>query len=288
MPSMIVSLLCAAALLCVVQTGQTQALYTSGVFDVDGATCRFATGVDAEQTFPYWQVCLDNTGKVYKLTVANNAISELYVDSEKIPASQIPDFQSFIAPYIQAVTQKVDADRRQAEIDAQLARIDSYQYTVLAKRLDEIDGLLQNLNRELLKADADSNSQPFDTRETLSHKRCKLTHEKDMLSSEIEELNDKREILTRHRDELTKRENLISEADMVQRGKVMQAIIADLKKENLVLNTRGLSFKLSNVELVVNGKKVAADLHQKFCAKYVPSVAGETGFMYHWKIRPAK
>ena len=36
------------------------------------------------------------------------------------------------------------------------------------------------------------------------------------------------------------------------------------------------------------GKKVAADLHRKFCAKYVPSVVGETGFMYHWKIRPTK
>ena len=287
MPSMIVSLLCALALLFSVEIGQAQTYYTNGSFDLAGATCRFATGVDAEQTFPYWQARVDNDGKVYKLTVANNAIDELYVDGEKIPVSQIPDFQSFIAPFIQSIIQKVDIDRRQAELEGQLARLDQYQRTVVTKRLAEIDGLMKNLDQEASTSDrqisVDANGQTDGAR-----KRCKLKHEKDMLSDENEELNEKREILLRYRNELSRKENGISEDDLAQRGKVMQAILLDLKKENLVLNTRGLSFKLSNVELVVNGKKADAAIHQRLCAKYIPSVRGETGFMYHWKIRQAK
>lgn len=285
MPLFFATLFCLTASVAFIPSAsQAQSLYASGMFDTDGATCRFAGGSEAEAFFPYWQTCVDEAGKVYKLTVANGGIDELFVDGEKIPAAQIRDFQSFVGPCVMSLTEKSDLQRREGELSAQLSSLDKYQRQV-EDRIKELETGITQLDLALSAAQ----SANFDTRESLSRKRTKLVHEKAMLSDENEDLIEKRTILLRHRSELSRKSERLTTKDNEQRAQILEAIIADLKKEGLVSNARGLSYKLSNVELVVNGKRADAAMHRKFVQKYIPVVpSGETGFMYRWRIRPSK
>ena len=46
-------------------------------------------------------------------------------------------------------------------------------------------------------------------------------------------------------------------------------IIADLGEQNLVKDENNLSFSLNDKELVVDGKKQPAEIHQQFKEKYI-------------------
>jgi hypothetical protein len=67
-------------------------------------------------------------------------------------------------------------------------------------------------------------------------------------------------------------------AQVIQSGKLyrqgrtnddVSRIIADLGNRNLVTDENDLSFSLSDKELVVNGKKQPAEIHQQFKEKYI-------------------
>jgi hypothetical protein len=67
-------------------------------------------------------------------------------------------------------------------------------------------------------------------------------------------------------------------AEMIQSKKLYRpgrmndavcSIIADLSDQNLIRDENDLSFSLNDKELVVDGKKQAAEIHQQFKEKYI-------------------
>lgn len=63
--------------------------------------------------------------------------------------------------------------------------------------------------------------------------------------------------------------------------KKQAAVIDDLASAGLVKDKDNLSFKLGDDELIVDGVKQSADLHQKLKAKYLHGEAGEKSEMYY-------
>ncbi|WP_353720547.1 hypothetical protein [Dyadobacter sp. 676] len=63
--------------------------------------------------------------------------------------------------------------------------------------------------------------------------------------------------------------------------KKQEQIIEELSSAGLVKDKNDLSFKLTDDELIVNGEKQPADLHQKLKAKYLKSDAGKGFEMYY-------
>ncbi len=57
--------------------------------------------------------------------------------------------------------------------------------------------------------------------------------------------------------------------DNINTDRLSNEIIADLMQENIIKNTNGLSYKLSNKSLIVNGKKQPENIYSKFKGKYV-------------------
>lgn len=267
---------------------QAQSMCATGIFDRDGATCRFTTGKDAEQHLSDWQVFVGDNGHVYKLIMEQGDVRELYVDGEKIPATQIADFQSFIAPTLKSLLQKKALEKRKADIRAEELGFNSYKLEIEARQI-AIEAAQDALETKRTRLEQTASTDvPVSEEQRIDVRReaLKLSREQAMLAEEYDAIDQKREVLARHWEDCSVQCDQISEVETAQRAQVLESLIADLKKADVVSNTRALSFKLSGSELVVNGKTMPERLHRTLAAKYLPVLeAGDAGFMYRWKTK---
>ncbi len=219
-----------------------------------------------------WCVFIGENGKVYKIWLIDKNIHSLHIDGIKIADDQIWKHTAEYKPYLEKMWRINELEEESAEIDDQIRPIDQ-KIAALDKEMEKLDKKDEEIEKK--KEQIDKNSLNFDdTRKNIDAQRRKLSKMIEERSKEIEILSKKQGSLVKEIESL----NLMSEMD-----KIFRQITIDLKSLGVIKNSANLSFKLSNSELIVNGKKVSTEVYDLLKARYIVEMDGNFGFVYQWK-----
>jgi vacuolar-type H+-ATPase subunit I/STV1 len=249
-------------------TSSSDSLMMTGRFSDKEATGIFVKGND-ENINQDWSVFLGNDGKVYNLSSFEQNIAELYVDGEKISSENISQYSANTKPYLDKLAMQKEIEKLQNEIDAKQEYIDKDQA--------EIDKVTEKIDEATAKIDELRDKHSID----LSAERDNLSKLRDKNSKFRDSISAKRDVISAQRDKLSAQRDKIDNVGEI--NKVLDKIISDLKAEGIIKNSNNLSFKLSNREFIVNGKRQPAEIYNKLKAKYVIETNSEAGFLYRWK-----
>lgn len=247
---------------------ESESIMMTGQFSEKQATGIYVKGAD-ENINLNWSVFLGNDGKVYKINVTESKITQLFVDGEKVPNENISNYAAETKPFLDNLAIQAEIEKLEKEIDAKAEDID--------QQTNEIDKISNRIDKATEKIDDWQQNRSVDLsveRGNLSKLRAKNSELRDSISA-------KRDALSLQRDKLSEKRDSLD--TMKELDRVLNKIISDLKAEGIIKNSNKLSFKLSNREFIVNGKRLSAEIHQKLKAKYVIETAFEAGFLYRWK-----
>ncbi len=252
-----------------VNSTEKTSLTMTGEFSDKQATGIYVKGDNEKTVDLNWSVFVGNDGKVYKVSIVDHKITTLVIDGQQIPSENIPQFASATKPFLDYLLMQEEIDRLEKDIDANEEDIDRQEHEIdkISDRLDKTHEKLDQLeeNRSVdLSAEKENISK---LQERTSELRQSISVQREKFLSEREKVSSKREKID-NLDEL---------------DKVFSKIISDLKAEGIVKNEKNLSFKLSNRQLIVNGKIQSDEIFQKLKAKYVIESSYESGFLYRWK-----
>ena len=216
-----------------------------------------------------WCVFIGANGQVYKLLLMDKKVSSLYIDGQKIDDSQIEkhsaEYQSFFKKYLRSQEIEDDLEKLEAQMQPANRKIEAFEVEI--SKLDEAEEKLEKTG-EKKSAEYKTERRNINAQQKkLSEMQREYEREIKVLSNQGEKLNDEQESL-----------GLELEAD-----KVLREIGEDLRSLGVIKSLTDLSFKLSNVELIVNGKKISPEVYEKLKARYIFDVRKESGFLYHWK-----
>lgn len=195
-----------------------------------------------------WCVFIGANGKTYKMILIERNIHELYIDGKKIADSEIWKHTAAYKSFLERFWRSEQIEQESRELERQIKPLD--------RKIEAINQEIEKLDREEEKFDRESkkNSSSFaENRKNLNAQQKKLSAIKRKLSEQIESLSKQQEKLSDKQESLNLMDDL---------NKVLLQIGADLKSLGLVKNTNNLSFKLSNLELIVNGKKSSPEVFE--------------------------
>lgn len=217
-----------------------------------------------------WSAVVSEGGKVILAVIEDDGISELYVDGKKIPKTNFSEYYYETKMILdkRILQQEIEKEsERLHAAEAELSREDQQVENAWLK-IQEIKENLNNLEKQ---------------------KSLNLSVEKTNLLNLTTENSRMRKLLSAKRAELNLRSKELNEkfkkaSTESELNKILQIIISDLKTEGVFAGSENLSFKLSNRELIVNGKRQHDDVFQKMRSRYVPDVLFETGYYYRWEM----
>jgi len=195
---------------------------------------------------------IDGNGKKYFYKKTKNNITDLYVDEVKIGKQDMSRYDTVI----EQIEKGIEDMRNQSieKLQMQLSTLKENQELLTQKELALQDQqLLQN------KMDLQSKLELQDKKKILLDHQDKLKLLQDMKTSN-DALVEKKENLV-----------LLSQMDygLKQTPSEINEIINDLATAGVIDDSTNLSFTLNNDELIVNGKKQSAELHEKLRKKYI-------------------
>ncbi|MCE6987754.1 M56 family metallopeptidase [Dyadobacter sp. CY323] len=199
-------------------------------------------------------------GKAYDIVQKNGSIIDLNIDGKQIPESEIASHQAEIDKIIQVV--KVEHEKAEVE----------------RGKADE-----RRKEAEVYRNEADKMRKEA---EVHRNEADKMRGEADKRRAEADEMRKSAEahrvIADKHREEA---EQMRKGAEKERQAyeKMQNDLINDLKEAGIITGTTNLSYRLTQDELVVNGQKVSAALHQKIKARYIQDRAVE--MVYNYKGR---
>lgn len=212
-----------------------------------------------------WCIFIGANGKVYKIWLINKSIHTLHIDGQKIADDLIWKHTAEYKPYLLKMWHINELEKESADLDDGIRSIDR-KIAALDKELEKLDKREEQIEK---------NSSSFtDNHKNIDAERRKLSKMIEERSKEVEELSKKQEALRNEIESL----DLMNEMD-----KVFRQISADLKSLSVIASSANLSFKLSNSELIVNGKKISPEVFDLLKARYIVEMEGDFGFVYNWK-----
>ncbi len=208
-----------------------------------------------------WGVFVGENNKVYKLSLIGKSIHELYIDGQKIPDNEIwkhtAEYKSFLGKYWR--NEEIEQESR--ELEQKIKPLDR-RMEAINKEIEKLDQAEEKLDQ----AEEKSATNFVENRKSLQSQQQKLSAVQKELDEQLENLSKQQEKLSTEQESL----NLIAELD-----KVLLRIGADLKSLSVIKDRKNLSFKLSNVELIVDGKKVSPEVFELLKARYIVELGGE-------------
>lgn len=247
------------------QTKNKEDLFLNGSIENDRKMTGFYSKNSNAAQNKNWCVFIGENGKVYKLWLIDKNIHTLHIDGQKIADDQIWKHTAEYKPFLLKMWRINELEKESADLDDEIRPIDR-KIAALDKEMDKLDKKEEQIEK---------NSSSFtDNRQSIDAERRKLSKMIEERSKEIEKLSKKQEALSKEIESL----DLMSEMD-----KVFRQISADLKSLGVIKSSTNLSFKLSNSELIVNGKKVSPEVFDLLKARYIVEMEGNFGFVYHWK-----
>ena len=202
---------------------------------------------DDGQTKTYEVEATDIEGKTYRVKKIKDAVTELLVDGKTI------------APGTEEYQEILHQLERLENDGAQKARVEAQrkEHEKMREKFQEQRG--QFAKRQEVQR--------------INHKIQRLEQEKRVSSQQRQN-----ELVRVHKAlALQKQQHLENRLEVARNKKLyagnnseINSIINELTKNNVITTSDALSFSLNNKELIVNGKKQPANLHQSFKEKYIP------------------
>ncbi|MEQ1605375.1 MAG: hypothetical protein ABL999_10960 [Pyrinomonadaceae bacterium] len=212
-----------------------------------------------------WCVFIGENGSVYKMSLIDRSVHELFIDGKRVDDSLIWKRTAEFKPYLEKYWRDRELEKESADLERQMKPIE-IKIEAVSKEMEKLDKFEQRLER--------SAAGFADDRKSLSDARRRIADTERGFSHELEGFARQQDRIGREQESL----NLMEDLD-----KVLKQICTDLQALGVIKNTANLSFKLSNVELVVNGKRVSPEVLDLLKARYIIAEDGESGFLYRWK-----
>lgn len=212
-----------------------------------------------------WCVFVGANGSVYKMSLIDRSVHELFINGKRVDDSLIWKHTAEFKPYLDKYWRVQELEKESADLDRQMKPIEA-KIEAVSKEMQRIDKLEERLDR--------ASSGFADDRRSLSEARRRIADTERGFSQELEGFARQQDAIGKQHESL----NLIEDLD-----KVLKEICTDLQSLGVVKSTANISFKLSNVELIVNGKRVSQEVYDLLKARYIIAEGGESGFLYRWK-----
>ncbi|WP_167273244.1 M56 family metallopeptidase [Dyadobacter arcticus] len=213
-------------------------------------------------------------GKAYTIVQTNGKTTALVVNGKPVPDSEMASYQTEIDKIIKDI--KVahdDAEKQRQEADKQREEADLLRQQADVQR----KGAEQNrVHANELRLEANKHRQEADKMRGDAEKmRAEADKQRQEADKHRVEANKARE----HAEEF----RFAAEQNRQEYEKMQNGVIDELISAGAIKGISDLSYRLSQDELIVNGVKQPAELHQKLKNKYIKDKAVE--MVYNYKGR---
>ncbi|MDR6806269.1 beta-lactamase regulating signal transducer with metallopeptidase domain [Dyadobacter sp. BE34] len=245
--------------------------------------------------------------KQYEIVKRNGKIISLFVDDQEIAAENYAKYQPEIDKIMVEVKAQHELAEKQREEAQEMRKIAEEQRRVAEKQREEaqvmrLEAEKQREHASQMRLDAKKHQEYADqmrVNANANHDQlAKVRGEAEKMREAAEDMRKQAELMRReaekqreHADEQrVQAEGQRKQAEEMRREaekqrevymKRQEAVIEELTGAGLVKDKDELSFKLSDDELIVNGEKQSADLHQKLKAKYLNDGGDKKSTMYY-------
>lgn len=198
-------------------------------------------------------------GQEYNITIRKGMVTEMYIDSNKIPAEKIVDYKTVLDKIFynfKKTQEQASRDKEEAENDKEQAIRDKEQ--AISDKEQAVRDKEQAV-KDKVQAVRDKKQAVRDKEQAVFDKEQAVRDKEQARKDKVQALRDK---------EHAARDKVQAVRDKVQ----MEEIIKELISEKIIKNRKELdSFQLSNNELIVNGIKQSSIIHQRLSNKYLPN-----------------
>lgn len=251
------------------QTIPSDGIYIFGTIEKDRRMTGYFGKNSKDLRNKNWCVFIGENGKVYKLLLIDKGISELYIDGQKIDDSLIWKHTAEYKSFLERFWRSEEIENQSRELEQKMKPIDR-RIEAVSKEIEKLDRAEEKLDKALEK-----NTIGFaENRKSIRAQQKRLNEIQSEFAQQIEDLSKQQEKLSNEQESLKLMEDL---------NKVLRQIGVDLQSLGVIKNVNNLSFKLSNLELIVNGKKASPEVFAMLKARYIFELNNESGFLYRWK-----
>jgi bla regulator protein blaR1 len=248
---------------------QKKSVIKTGISNEFVATETFVE-VDGNAVKQDWSVLLNDEGRVIKAVINNRSVSELYIDGNKISEPYSAQFTGLTKQIMDRWILQRELEKESSELNLKMNEINAQEQKIIkaGNKINLVKEKLYYIEKNQL---------------------VDLSAEKKNLANLRYEISAQRKLLIKKRAELSAEHyQLMEELNKFRLeneiGKMLENIIGDLQKEGIITDLQNVSFKLSNRELIVNGKRQSPELFQRLKTRYVIDSPNEVGFHYRWKL----
>ncbi|MCF0055801.1 M56 family metallopeptidase [Dyadobacter sp. CY356] len=231
----------------------------------------------------------------YQIENVNGKITSLKIDGQQISDDKISAYKDEIDEIMldikkaheEAEIARGEADKSRAQAEVLRKEADAHRKEA-EKMRESAEKMRSEAEQFRLVADA-SRKQADEARKSGEANRLegdKLREAAGKLREEAEVIRLNADNIRKGADEVRKQADISrKEADKsrVVYEKIQSGLIEDLTKEGVIKSNSDLSYKLNSEELIVNGVKQPASLHQKMKAKYVQGPGWEMVYNFNKK-----
>ncbi|SEJ20054.1 BlaR1 peptidase M56 [Dyadobacter sp. SG02] len=246
--------------------------------------------------------------KQYEIVKRNGRIISLFIDDQEIAGSDYAKYQPEIDKIMEEIKvqhelaekqrEQAEIQRKQAEKQRELAEKQREEAQEMRKMAEEqrrdaekqrelasamrLDAEKQREHAEQLRLNTNANRDQAAKMRLDAEKQREaaedMRKEADKMRLDAEKQRKEAEVQRGHAEvqrEKAEEQRKIAEKEREAYIKIQDGVIEELTREGIVKDKDNLSYKLSDEELVVNGAKQSADLHQKLKAKYLKELGNK-------------
>ncbi|TLV02688.1 M56 family metallopeptidase [Dyadobacter luticola] len=217
-------------------------------------------------------------GKQYDFIQQNGKTTALSIDGKTIPENEIASHSD----EIEKIMQKVKVAQEQAELDRRNAEKSRDEAQAMRKQADEVrlQAEEQRILAERKRAEAEVGRQMANQNRVQAEKMREQANvmrvDAENQRGVAEKVRAEAEVSRKKAEEY----RIIADQERKEYEKKQDGLIDDLFGAGIIKGISNLSYKLSDDELIVNGTKQPAALHEKMKSKYLTEKGSEMVYKY--------
>lgn len=210
--------------------------------------------------------------KQYEIVKRNGKIISLFIDNQEIAASDYAKHQPEIDKIMEEIKvqhELAEKQREQAEIQRKQAGVQRELAEKQREEAQEMRKMAEEQRREAEKMREAADGM----RKQAEQMRLNAEKQREHAAEQRAQAE-----VQRHKAEEMRK---VAEKEREAYIKMQDDVIEELGNAGVVTDKNDLSFKLGDDELIVNGVKQPAELHQRLKSKYLKTEGGKKSEMYY-------